>query len=73
MFETSQQEANSGSGKIIGGVVAVVVVALVVYYFVFLRGEPVANGTRRDSGQRFKPGRRHFLPGAGLGPSVDSL
>lgn len=42
MFETSQQEESSGSGKIVGGVIAVVAVLLVVVYFLFLRGQPPA-------------------------------
>jgi len=42
MFETSQPEESSGSGKIVGLVIAVVAVVLVVVYFVFLRGQPPA-------------------------------
>jgi hypothetical protein len=39
MFETSQQEQGSGSGKVVAGVIAVVVVLLVAVYFIFLRGQ----------------------------------
>jgi hypothetical protein len=39
MFETSQQEQSSGSGKVVAGVVAVVVVLLAAVYFLFLRGQ----------------------------------
>ena len=39
MFETSQQEQGSGSGKTVGVVIAVVVVVLAAVYFLFLRGQ----------------------------------
>lgn len=39
MFETSQQEQGSGSGKVVAGVIAVVAVLLVAVYFLFLRGQ----------------------------------
>ena len=42
MFETSQQEQNTGSAKIVGGVIAIVAVLLVVVYFLFLHGLPSA-------------------------------
>ena len=41
MFEHTQPEPNSGSGKIVGIVIAVVLVAIVVVYFMFLR-EPAS-------------------------------
>lgn len=35
MFETSQQDQSSGSGKIVGGVIAVIAVILVAAYFMW--------------------------------------
>ena len=42
MFETAQQEPSAGTGKIIGGVIAILLVALVVLYFLYFRQEPAA-------------------------------
>lgn len=50
MFENAQQEQGGGSGKIVGGVIAVVLVICLVVYFVFLRGQPPA-GTATGAGK----------------------
>jgi hypothetical protein len=52
MFETSQQEQGSGSGKIVGGVIAVVAVVLVVVYFLFLHGQPQSTPETRGAATR---------------------
>ncbi len=50
MFETSQQEQGSGSGKIVGGVIAVVAVLLLVVYFLFLHGQPQSTPASMSGG-----------------------
>lgn len=40
MFETAQEEQNTGTVKIIGGVIAVVAVLLVAVYFLYLHEQP---------------------------------
>ena len=45
MFENSQQEQNSGSGKIVGGVIAVGVVVLAAAYFLWFNQPPNSSGT----------------------------
>ena len=51
MFETSQEEPSSGTGKIIGGVIAVVGVLLVVVYFAFFHSATQTTTTSATANQ----------------------
>jgi hypothetical protein len=50
MFETSEEQARSGTAKLVGGVIAVVAVVLVVVYFAFLRQEPTSTTGAKPAG-----------------------
>ena len=57
MFETSQQETNSSSNKIVGGSIVVVGVLVVAFYFLFMHGsEPAATPGEGEAGMAASSG-----------------